>query len=146
MVSISFNSLLIVAGIAVLVPVVLGLLPRLPVPIMPYRTGSFAAFAFWMKGAAVTAVTAPAALIRSRRVKSFSCAMRGTPLAIVSPWCSRRGLVAVAVGEGGPVTLRYGAGDTPNFGSRAVRGRVYEEALASIRLEASSNGRANFGW
>jgi Kef-type K+ transport system membrane component KefB len=32
MVSPSFNSLLIVAGIAVLVPVVLGLLPRLPVP------------------------------------------------------------------------------------------------------------------
>ena len=32
MVSLSFNSLLIVAGIAVLVPVVLGLLPRLPVP------------------------------------------------------------------------------------------------------------------
>jgi Kef-type K+ transport system membrane component KefB len=30
--SISFNSLLIVAGIAVLVPVVLGLLPRLPIP------------------------------------------------------------------------------------------------------------------
>ena len=32
MVPISFNSLLIVAGISVLVPVVLGLLPRLPVP------------------------------------------------------------------------------------------------------------------
>jgi len=32
LVSLSFNSLLIVAGIAVLVPVVLGLLPRLPVP------------------------------------------------------------------------------------------------------------------
>ena len=32
MVSLSFNSLLIVAAIAVLVPVVLGLLPRLPVP------------------------------------------------------------------------------------------------------------------
>src|SRR6516225_8420220 len=32
MLNISFNSLLIIAGIAVLVPVVLGLLPRLPVP------------------------------------------------------------------------------------------------------------------
>src|SRR6202044_3221464 len=32
MVSISFNSLLIIAAISVLVPVVLGLLPRLPVP------------------------------------------------------------------------------------------------------------------
>ena len=32
MISLSFNSLLIIAGISVLVPVVLGLLPRLPVP------------------------------------------------------------------------------------------------------------------
>ena len=32
MLAISFNSVLIIAGIAVLVPVVLGLLPRLPVP------------------------------------------------------------------------------------------------------------------
>ena len=32
LISLSFNSLLVVAGIAVLVPVVLGLLPRLPVP------------------------------------------------------------------------------------------------------------------
>ena len=32
MIAISFNSVLIIAGIAVLVPVVLGLLPRLPVP------------------------------------------------------------------------------------------------------------------
>jgi Kef-type K+ transport system membrane component KefB len=32
LISLSFNSLLIVAGIAVLVPVVLGLLPRLPIP------------------------------------------------------------------------------------------------------------------
>src|SRR5580698_8206264 len=32
MTPLSFNSLLIIAGIAVLVPVVLGLLPRLPVP------------------------------------------------------------------------------------------------------------------
>src|ERR1700691_2627632 len=32
MIPLSFNSLLIIAGIAVLVPVVLGLLPRLPVP------------------------------------------------------------------------------------------------------------------
>ena len=32
MVPISFNSLLIIAGISVLVPVVLGLLPRLTVP------------------------------------------------------------------------------------------------------------------
>src|SRR5580693_4284328 len=32
MIPLSFNSLLIVAGISVLVPVVLGLLPRLPVP------------------------------------------------------------------------------------------------------------------
>ena len=32
MVPISFNSVLIIAGISVLVPVVLGLLPRLPVP------------------------------------------------------------------------------------------------------------------
>lgn len=32
MVAISFNSVLIIAGISVLVPVVLGLLPRLPVP------------------------------------------------------------------------------------------------------------------
>ena len=30
--AISFNSVLIIAGIAVLVPVILGLLPRLPVP------------------------------------------------------------------------------------------------------------------
>ena len=32
MIPLSFNSLLIIAGISVLVPVVLGLLPRLPVP------------------------------------------------------------------------------------------------------------------
>src|SRR6516164_3449585 len=32
MLAISFNSVLIIAGIAVLVPVVLGLVPRLPVP------------------------------------------------------------------------------------------------------------------
>src|SRR6202034_161488 len=32
MIPVSFNSLLIIAGISVLVPVVLGLLPRLPVP------------------------------------------------------------------------------------------------------------------
>ena len=32
MLAISFNSVLIIAGIAVLIPVVLGLLPRLPVP------------------------------------------------------------------------------------------------------------------
>src|ERR1700735_4285726 len=32
MIPLSFNSLLIVAGISVLVPVVLGLVPRLPVP------------------------------------------------------------------------------------------------------------------
>ena len=32
MLAISFNSVLIIAGIAILVPIVLGLLPRLPVP------------------------------------------------------------------------------------------------------------------
>jgi hypothetical protein len=31
--TISYNSVLIIAGISVLVPVVLGLLPRLPVPV-----------------------------------------------------------------------------------------------------------------
>jgi hypothetical protein len=32
MITLSFNSVLIIAGISVAVPVVLGLLPRLPVP------------------------------------------------------------------------------------------------------------------
>src|SRR5580704_1869351 len=37
MIPLSFNSVLIIAGISVLVPVVLGLLPRLPVPVEVLR-------------------------------------------------------------------------------------------------------------
>src|SRR5262245_48502084 len=54
--------------------------PRLPVPMKPYWTWSFAARTFWIAGPATTAAAAPAVRTKSLRETSWSSAISDSPI------------------------------------------------------------------